>query len=361
MDSDHTRTNSASSRFATLKAQAKQALERARKSGSAGGAALHSTAAAGAKKAATWIGEGSAAAGSLRGSTLRSVSGSVSQGWSWGRERTREALEVVLSAPEKIADLVFEDCPVEAYLLPIGNGPKDFCCLFDFEQALKNLKSGMLVRPRIQAWAGRLDLDRSHLAQLLTREFTTQFRLQKEKALADSSTSPANLQQRIEELKVDASRTRRKSRWSGFKLAGSLIVILLATNPITDLLFLAFAIYEGKEVFGSLLKGKRAARGIKQTEQELQQTQERLESELRAGNQHFRQAVDRIEIRVHPLLQEIVNDFREIEGDGPPPGPVVDASPEGPEITPFLKSGLYRERVPEWYLPLLEERLMLGK
>ena len=61
-------------------------------------------------------------------------------------------------------------------MLPTGPSPEDYALLFQFDEVLDNLESGILVRPKIEVWAAREsghDLER--FGRELKQDFVRQF------------------------------------------------------------------------------------------------------------------------------------------------------------------------------------------
>ena len=281
---------------------------------------------------------------------VKATGEAASEGWVWTREKTGQVVERIQSAPTQIAGLVFRDCPIPTYLLPTGPNEKDFVCLFDFDGAVAEMSRGTLVRPRIVAWAGRSDVDRAHLAAQLKDQFSAQFRA-RWKATLEAPESPLQHQvQRLESLERSKEKTASGIETAAKTLATGVGAMLLVTNPLADLVFLAIALFGGSSVVSGVVGHLRAATDLRRAEDTLESHQHELERELEVSNSRFREAVANIEVHIHPVLQEIVGEFNELEGQ---PYLPAEPSPDAPEVHPYLASSAYREQTPEWFHPLL--------
>lgn len=343
------------SRIQELRRHARAALAQIHAAGAAGSEVVQASAGATAKKATEWVGEGVSVAGSLLGTTAQVVKDSAQGVWAWGADQLNDAMELVRETPGKIADLIVDDCEVATFLLPTGSRPNDFHCSFDFDEVLGKMKSGLLVRPRIVVWSGRGDIEKKHLAAVLKRDFTRQFREQKEKMLSEAG-GKKGLIDRIKKLKKTHSEAGDNKTWAGVGLVSSIILILLISNPVADLLFLAWALYDGKNVLANTFTQIRATKDLEQVEAELEKERQRLERELDGKDQRFREAVSNLEVRVHPLLNEIVQDFCDIEGVAFLSGEQTTSQRDAPDVRTALHSEAYLREVPAWFKPLLDER-----
>ena len=57
--------------------------------------------------------------------------------------------------PGDVLDKIFPECPAPTFILPTGINPEEYFILFRLEEVFENLKSGVFVRPKIEAWAAR--------------------------------------------------------------------------------------------------------------------------------------------------------------------------------------------------------------
>ena len=86
-----------------------------------------------------------------------------------------EAAKRLQSTPAKILDRLSRECSAPAFVLPTGSGADDYQLVFEFDEVIDQLRSGILVRPVIDVWTGRLDLDFTIFPSRLKEAFTTQF------------------------------------------------------------------------------------------------------------------------------------------------------------------------------------------
>lgn len=101
---------------------------------------------------------------------------------------TKTGAEAIALAMSQIV----QDCSVPALLLPTGSSHQNFKCTFCFDEVVAKLTSGMLVRPQVQVWAGRVDIDRIQLAQILKEDFICQFNAARERARAANQNAYAD-------------------------------------------------------------------------------------------------------------------------------------------------------------------------
>ena len=218
--------------------------------------------------------------------------------------------------PADVVDKMFPECPVPMFILPTGPNPEEYFIVFGFDEVFDNLKSGIFVRPKIEAWAARVNgWDMEHLGRELKREFTRQFDATRERAVRSGE---------VDIRKLETQRQRQSKEMSD-KLTGTVSSLAKAPiqatlggvmlNPFTGVFtwplgvfYLSLAMYNGYKAFNLPLEYLeiRSKRG--KTQQELREEQkklEELEAEFDSKNEAFQKAVGNIEIRTHPLLQSL--------------------------------------------------------
>jgi hypothetical protein len=269
----------------------------------------------------------------------------------WMREQTGKFAERAQELPELASRMVFTDCVVPTFLLPTGAGSRDFVCAFEFSAVLDQLQSGVLVRPRVVAWSGRSDVDRAQLASVLREDFAVQFRAQRDAADVVSDVQAA----RLAALEASTEKTGARTRSAAKTAAAGVGAMLLFANPIADLAFLALALYGGTSAVQGLWRHFQVSGDLRRHELDMERQRKQLETELDRGDQRFRSAVQRIEVRHHPTLHDIVAQMCELEGvafmdadQAVPPGEQV------PNVIAQLSAPGYRQKVPEWFHPLID-------
>lgn len=130
--------------------------------------------------------------------------------------------------------------------------------------------------------------------------------------------------------------------------------MFFVANPIFNLIFFGLAISGGVEGMTKGLNYLRLSLAISDDEEKLKREQQKLEADFDSKNEAFIQAVNNMTIHVHPVLQELVTLFSEL--DSIPFLPVnVDSSTTGYPVVDQLLTDLdYRRDLPIEYLPLLE-------
>ena len=236
----------------------------------------------------------------------REVEEVASGGLSWAQDQARKLIDRAQELPEQLSGLVFTDCEVPTLLLPTGPGSGDFVCAFDFREAMEQLGGGVLVRPRIVAWAGHPEIDRARLASVLREEFTEQFHMQRDAAVAATDPSQS---EGVKKLEAVAERTGNEARSIAATVAVMLGATLLIPSALAPLAFLGLALFGGTAGVQGFWRHIQASSDIRRAESSLREERKQLEADLDRGNERFRAAVERIEIRLHPILHDIVSNM----------------------------------------------------
>lgn len=281
------------------------------------------------------------------------IGGSAAQ----ARELLDSASETARQVAEKGRARVFRETTVPVYLLPTGPGPRDFDCCYSFQAALDQLRSGVLVKPSLQVWAGRSDIDRDHLAHRLQKTFTEGMRRER-RAVGRSGrqlAAPARKEIRKAEARMDdaGKRIGKATGWVG----ASAVAMLFATNPLFDLVFLLLAVTKGADGLRhawsyvahsvDIAKGER---GVAKAQRELK----KLSDELERRGDAIREAMSNIDLFIHPQLRQLVADFSEVEGLASP----IEVDPPERDSVPDLREQLsepwYRRQVADYLHPLID-------
>jgi hypothetical protein len=263
---------------------------------------------------------------------------------------TKTGAEAIALAMSQIV----QECTVPAFLLPTGSSHQNFKCTFCFDEVVVKLTSGMLVRPQVQVWAGRVDIDRLQLAQILKEDFICQFNAARERAIAANQNAYADkivsLKHQQEQSGQEAGQALQSTTYFA---ATALLLMFFVANPIFNLIFFGLAISGGVEGMTKGLNYLRLSLAISGDEETNKREQQKLEADFDSKNEAFIQAVNNMTIHVHPVLQELVTLFSEL--DSIPFLPInVDSRTRYPLVDGLLTDLDYRRDLPIEYLPLLE-------
>lgn len=282
----------------------------------------------------------------------------ASTGFESVSERTQgaaaAALELGQTSKDALKGRIFREARVPVLLLPTGSGHSDFFVRYSFGSTLDTLRSGTFVRPVLEVWAARPDVDRSRLVDVLNETFLRDFKEQKE--IARSRHGLANMETVVAAREAKAEREEKgkelqgAASWVGVGLVG----MFLTWNPLFDLIFLTLAVYKGASGIRKALAY--VGHSFRETEAEVEldkskKALSRLQADLDSKNEVFRQAASNLEVNVHPQLQELLVDFAAIDGRLYVP---VSATSDGPDIRDALALVDYRRQLPDWGLTILE-------
>lgn len=281
------------------------------------------------------------------------ASAAASDAWTEVSEAGAAAVSTVTSAPVALLERLLKECTVPAYLLPSGSGPEDFHCTFDFRAAVERLESGRLVRPRIQVWAGRPDVDKGRLAHVLHSRFSEELAAERSRRLAERGRGYA--------IEVEHLRKQREAAGTGIEAAGSVFVasaltMFFVANPFFSGLFLTLAVFTGTAGLSHAFHFVRSALRLSAGSAAAERERKEMESLLDSKNEAFQRAVKNMVIHVHPLLQAITTDLCELDGR---PLPVISSPKEegAPRVEAFLTDSDYRSKLAPWYATLVSAHL----
>ncbi len=226
-----------------------------------------------------------------------------------------------------------------------------------------NLKSGIFVRPKIEAWAARDDRwDLEHLGGELEREFNRQFNESRDQLVKSGELDIKKLESNLDRQSREMSGSLGEAASSLAKVPIQLGVAGLALNPLTGaftwpagLLFFGLAMNNTNNVVSqsSNFLGARAKRG--ETNRELRRGEkdlDEMESEFNGKSDTFQKAVANLDVRTHPQLQELHRLICEKAGvNWQPSTPGTDAG-AAQEARPYLDNRDYRKKLPRSYRKL---------
>jgi hypothetical protein len=272
--------------------------------------------------------------------------------WDRVSEISGTALKEIQQVPNRLSSLIFQDCPVPLFLLPVGGKPDEFICIFDFEEVATKLQSGILVRPRIEVWAGRDDLNRGHLGIVLRDEFTRQLHEKRAKAASNAYRKATATAERMGQSQEQSNVALQSSAQVALSAA---LFMLMATNPIVDVLFLCLAIFGASSTILEVFKQMLFSSQLQNVEGDLENDLQQLEADCDVKNRGFQEAIKDFHVRIHPLLREVAEEFSEVTCESFS-APLRQEEPlAGPDISRLLNDPQYRHQLPTYLHPIINE------
>ena len=263
-------------------------------------------------------------------------------------------IEQLKAAYGKGLDTVFPECPVTAFMLPTGPDAEDYVMVFDLDDVIENLISGIFVRPKLEVWAGRttgFDLDR--LGQTLKNDFVRQFNDVREiqirvgEAAINDLEAGKNLAS--QELGQTAtSSVLRTTAGVGLVSAGFIFWPLLPLG----LVFIALGIGSVSQLVGLIPDYLSASAEKRRTQRRLDRDLKKLEAQFDSKNATFQRAVRSIEVKVHPRIETLTSLICDIERVASPPASSTPV--DVPDVGPYLHHDMYLKQFPAVYRRLLE-------
>ena len=184
-----------------------------------------------------------------------------------------------------LASLLCRRVAVSVFLGHRSEAAEDYDILCDFTDLLTGGAPGAFRVPEMTVMAGRTDIDRTVFAGRVRAAFLDQFEQARAAFAADHA-----------EERVRRKAALRSAGWGATKLALAVPLLLLRTNPLVNLAFLALSVAGGRQtveglgwaaINAALGRGDRSA-------------------ELAARAPEFQRAIDkalaRIDIGLHPAL-----------------------------------------------------------
>jgi hypothetical protein len=146
----------------------------------------------------------------IRGAAERRIRDAEEQ-----RARQQRATEKTVRRKkwELFDDVRRGECLIPVFALPLGTDRGDYTLHYRFDSFIFRVRSERFVRPRLQLWAFREDIDRSRLAASVAADFSKQLRQQLQ---AELLPAIADKQNKAKQLGVEGPRRRHKcSRFGG--------------------------------------------------------------------------------------------------------------------------------------------------
>ena len=265
--------------------------------------------------------------------------------------------------PGDVLDKIFPECPAPTFILPTGTDPEEYFILFRLEEVFENLKSGVFVRPKIEAWAARDEgWNVEHLGEELSKEFNRQFQESRERLVKSGEIDLQKLEAGLQRQSNQMSSNFGEAAASLAKTPIQLGAAGLAFNPLTGaitwpagLMFLGLALHSGantidqsSKYFDVRAERRETKRGLRQTEKDLKEAQGEFDSKDEA----FRQAITNLDVKIHPRLQALYRFICEKEGVRFHPASADTVS--APDIQSCLENSDFLKKLPRRYRKLPE-------
>ena len=274
--------------------------------------------------------------------------------------RVASLTEQALGLSNEAIDKLFPECSAPMYIMPTGPGQEDYVLVFQFDEIIENLNRGVFVRPKIEAWSsGYRDYDLERLGEELKCEFTTQFAQAREKRVHSVKDMEAAAQEisveRTTEFKVSGEELISLSLNAAGLAAILPLVVTGVGGGLLAVILLLFALGYGAKAL-SLIENllnqmSRSGSAKRELDKEIKKESEIL-SELDSKSKTFQRAVQNIEIKTHPQIQELYRLICDVESV-PFPSAEVKPVSNAPDIRPYLRHSAFLRKLPNHYQGLL--------
>lgn len=292
--------------------------------------------------------------GGLAKQAAERLSETGGQAWGTLRDRSLDTTESWLQASKTWTTSLLPEARVQAILLPTGGGAADFHCILDFKETVEKLAGGAFTRPCLELWAARADVHRPALAKHLKQEFTSQLKAERDnlRRAAEETALP-----QLRSLDAEKNKSGTLVEAATFGFTASLLLLFTVANPIFDLIFLMMAVFSGAGGLTKALRYIQVALRIRDNEKSLGKQQEKLESELDAKNKEFLGAIENLDIKIHPVLERVLANMRDLDGQARPLSDEAQEESASPLVDKALKAPRYRQAVPDLYHPLIDAEI----
>ena len=268
-------------------------------------------------------------------------------------------VKAAASVPSAAFNAVFPECPVPAFMLPTGPGIDDYVFIFNLEEMLENLRSGILVRPKIVVWAGRAgDYNLEHFTDELEQDFVRQFNEAQESLAEAFQPHIQRLESRERQL---SNEFLKEATGPALRSAANWTALTLLLTPAGALLLIGLGMKPRLKLFG-LLRNYLTARGERgEVLEQFNSEMKKLESHMQSKDKALQRAMRRIQVRLHPKIHEIATLISQSEGEATLSGTPEQESYDIPDVQPFLSHPMYRQELPERYLRFVTPNLLTGR
>ena len=246
----------------------------------------------------------------------------------------------------------FPECRVPAFMMPTGPEVDDYLLMFDLDEFLSNLQTGVFTRPKIDLWAASSDHPDTHrLAEELATEFARALSVAIESTVQAGTEIIVERQLEetgaLEEVKQELTGKTLRS-WSLWGAAAAVGAGGVAIAPVGVLgavavagVMLAVGMKPRTTVFGEFADYLRVRGDRADAEKQLERQVKRMGSEFKRKQKSFERAVGRLKVQVHPRLRTVAASLR---GDATP----EDSDARGdagvlPDVDGLLEHPVYRQ------------------
>ena len=256
---------------------------------------------------------------------------------------------VVSQINESTFERFFTVVDIPGFVLPTGPHEDDYFLQFEFNEVLKRLSSGTLVRPRLVIFAGRDDMNRKLLADRINTNFTRAFEAAKNSARQKVADSSEVTSHQIKSEQIDLNKHGTEAV-SGVLVA--LIGMFLAANPVVDVIFLLMAVFGGKKAIQIAFRYVSTIPQMITHQNKVSVQLSEVEKTFTDKEGAFEEAVNNLVIHLHPRLRQLCCDLCEVNAmEKPRVSQTVQETV--PSVEDHLRSARYRSALSEIYHGLL--------
>jgi uncharacterized membrane-anchored protein YhcB (DUF1043 family) len=300
--------------------------------------------------------------------TAQALGNATNASWGLAESATQDFLQGTAAIgtqlqqlPNDLVDKLFPECPTAMFIVPTGTRQEDYSIVYDLDDVFENLKSGIFVRPKLEAWAATDSRwDPAQLGERIKSEFLLQFEERRSKLVesgeVDVRKLEAQLQRQSEEMsgQFDQGASSLTKAPVYFGIAGLLL------NPVTwplSLVFLGLGLRNGTNVvrmtgryFGAMSNKLETNRELRQRQKDL----EEIEKEFDVKNEAFLKLISNLAILPHPQLHKLYRLICEKDKVSPHyiyPG---TTSANVPDVRPYLKGHAFQGKNERRYRGLIE-------
>lgn len=220
---------------------------------------------------------------------------------------------------ESLLSSFTEECTVPAYIIHQSHNSDDYLIYFQVEAMTENLRNGIFIRPKIEIWSGRSDLDRTKLAKSLRVEFIHQLEKEKQEKLQEHHKQQKEVSENTETMKGNLIS---KISWLGSAVAAALLV----SNPIANAVILFIAVTSGKSALSEVIKMLRLSMSSWSADKINKEKEKELEDEINNKSEAIDEALEHIDIKLHPALYKAAHNHYGIAATSAK-GMVINADP----------------------------------
>lgn len=252
-------------------------------------------------------------------------------------DATADAFKRLQGAYDKGVDTVFPECPVAAFLLPLGPNADDYYLVFDLDELLSSLQTGVFVRPRIDLWAASDSHDAHHLAEEIATRFAEELGTVMQRTVAEGEAKIAVRREIEDELTSEVW----SELWGPTLGSWAFWTTAFSVGVVPGCLLLWMGQRPRMEIFGITADYLDARSDRSDAESRFVEELKRTEREFKSKSKAFERAVSNLGIRIHPRLQEVLASF-DSTSDGDEEIVGLEAEAEGyPDVESYLEHPMY--------------------